>query len=164
MPSVWNGFDVAMLAVMVLSTAVGVWRGLVFELMSLLGWFVAYFAAQWMTLTVAPYVPVGVPGSALNQAAAFALSFLCALLVWALLSRLLKALVHATLLGGLDRLLGGIFGALRGLVLLLALAAVVTRTPWAESPAWQQSSGAAFLKVLLSGLAPALPAQIGFGA
>ena len=164
MPSVWNGFDVAMLAVMVLSTAVGVWRGLVFELMSLLGWFVAYFAAQWMTLTVAPYVPVGVPGSALNQAAAFALSFLCALLVWALLSRLLKALVHATLLGGLDRLLGGIFGALRGLVLLLALAAVVTRTPWAESPSWQQSSGAAFLKVLLSGLAPALPAQIGFGA
>ena len=149
---------------MVLSTAVGVWRGLVFELMSLLGWFVAYFAAQWMTLTVAPYVPVGVPGSALNQAAAFALSFLCALLVWALLSRLLKALVHATLLGGLDRLLGGIFGALRGLVLLLALAAVVTRTPWAESPAWQQSSGAAFLKVLLSGLAPAVPAQIGFGA
>jgi membrane protein required for colicin V production len=92
------------------------------------------------------------------------LTFLCALVVWALLSRLLKALVHATLLGGLDRLLGGIFGALRGLVLLLALAAVVTRTPWAESPAWQQSSGAAVLKVLLSGLAPALPAQIGFGA
>jgi membrane protein required for colicin V production len=164
MPSVWNGFDVAMLAVMVLSTAVGVWRGLVFELMSLLGWFVAYFAAQWATVMVAPYVPVGVPGSPLNHAAAFALTFLCALVVWALLSRLLKALVHATLLGGLDRLLGGIFGALRGLVLLLALAAVVTRTPWAESPVWQQSTGAAVLNVLLSGLAPALPAQIGFGA
>jgi membrane protein required for colicin V production len=148
----------------VLSTAVGVWRGLVFELMSLLGWFVAYFAAQWMTLTVAPYVPIGVPGSPLNHAAAFGLSFLCALVVWALLSRLLKALVHATLLGGLDRLLGGIFGALRGLVLLLALAAVVTRTPWAESPVWQQSMGAAVLQVLLSGLAPALPAQIGFGS
>jgi len=164
MPSDWNGFDVAMLVVLGLSTAVGVWRGLVFELMSLLGWFVAYFAAQWATVMVAPYVPVGVPGSPLNHAAAFALTFLCALVVWALLSRLLKALVHATLLGGLDRLLGGIFGALRGLVLLLALAAVVTRTPWADSPAWQQSSGAAFLKVLLSGLAPVLPAQIGFGA
>jgi len=164
MPSVWNGFDVAMLVVVVLSTAVGVWRGLVLELMSLLGWFVAYFAAQWMTLTVAPYVPIGVPGSPLNHAAAFGLSFLCALVVWALLSRLLKALVHATLLGGLDRLLGGIFGALRGLVLLLALAAVVTRTPWAESPVWQQSMGAAVLQVLLSGLAPALPAQIGFGS
>lgn len=164
MPSVWNGFDVAMLVVLVLSMAVGVWRGLVFELMSLLGWFVAYFAAQWATVMVAPYVPVGVPGSPLNHAAAFALTFLCALVVWALLSRLLKALVHATLLGGLDRLLGGVFGALRGLVLLLALAAVVTRTPWAESSAWQESIGAAFLKVLLSGLAPTLPAQIGFGA
>jgi membrane protein required for colicin V production len=164
MPSIWNGFDVAMLAVMLLSTAVGVWRGLVLELMSLLGWFVAYFAAQWMTLTLAPYVPVGVPGSPLNHAVAFAVAFLCALVIWALLSRLLKALVHAALLGGLDRLLGGIFGALRGLVLLLALAAVVTRTPWAELPAWQQSRGAAVLQVLLSGLAPALPAQISFGS
>jgi membrane protein required for colicin V production len=63
MPSDWNGFDVAMLVVLVLSMAVGVWRGLVFELMSLLGWFVAYFAAQWATVMVAPYVPVGVPGS-----------------------------------------------------------------------------------------------------
>ena len=73
MPSDWNGFDVAMLVVLVLSMAVGVWRGLVFELMSLLGWFVAYFAAQWATVMVAPYVPLGVPGSPLNHAAAFAL-------------------------------------------------------------------------------------------
>ena len=32
MPSDWNGFDVAMLVVLVLSMAVGVWRGLVLSL------------------------------------------------------------------------------------------------------------------------------------
>ena len=39
--------DWTLLAVLALSVAVGLWRGLVFELMSLVGWFAAYLAAQW---------------------------------------------------------------------------------------------------------------------
>ena len=161
MTGAWNGFDVVMLVVLLLSTVIGAWRGLVFELMSLLGWFAAYFAAQWGTLAVSPHVPVGAPGSPLNHAATFALIFLTALIVWGLLARLLKALIRATLLGGFDRLLGAVFGALRGLVLLLAVAAVVTRTPWVELPAWQQSQGAAVLKVLSVGLGYTLPPRMG---
>jgi membrane protein required for colicin V production len=82
------------------------------------------------------------------------------LLAWGLLSRLLKMLIHATPLGLVDRLFGAAFGLLRGVVLLLVVAAVVTRTPWAQSPAWQQSTGAAWVKVLLVGLKPSLPTTI----
>jgi membrane protein required for colicin V production len=156
----WNAADLAMLAVLLVSMAVGAWRGLAFELMSLLGWFAAYLAAQWFTAAVVPYVPIGVPGSPLNHAAAFALTFFAALIAWSLLARLLKMLIHATPLSGVDRLLGAAFGVLRGGVLLLAVAAVVTRTPWADSPTWQQSTGAACLKVVITGLKPALPARI----
>ncbi|MEI7465769.1 MAG: CvpA family protein [Burkholderiales bacterium] len=156
----WNAADLAMLAVLLLSMAVGAWRGLAFELMSLLGWFAAYLAAQWFNAVVAPHVPVGSPGSGLNHAAAFALTFIAALIVWGLLAQLLKMLIHATPLSGIDRLLGAAFGVLRGGVLLLAVAAVVTRTPWVESPTWQHSVGAAWLKVVITGLKPALPASI----
>lgn len=160
MTASWNAVDLVMLAALLLSMAVGAWRGLVFELMSLVGWFAAYLAAQWGSPSLAPYVPIGAPGSATQHAAAFAGTFVIALLAWGLLSRLLKMLIHATPLGLVDRLLGAAFGALRGLVLLLAVAAVVTRTPWAESPGWQQSTGVAWLKVLLVGLKPTLPASI----
>ena len=156
----WNAVDLAMLAVLLLSLAVGAWRGLVFELMSLVGWFAAYLAAQWASPSVAPHVPIGAPGSSIQHAAAFAATFIVALLAWGLLSRLLKMLIHATPLGLIDRLLGAAFGVLRGVVLLLVVAAVVTRTPWAQSPGWQQSTGAAWLKVLLVGLKPSLPAPI----
>jgi membrane protein required for colicin V production len=156
----WNAVDLAMLAVLLLSLAVGAWRGLVFELMSLVGWFAAYLAAQWASPSVAPHLPIGAPGSAIQHAAAFAATFIAALLVWGLLSRLLKMLIHATPLGLIDRLLGAAFGVLRGVVLLLVVAAVVTRTPWAQSSGWQQSTGAAWLKVLLVGLKPSLPAPI----
>lgn len=156
----WNGVDLAMLAVLLLSMLVGAWRGLVFEVMSLLGWLAAYLAAQWFAASVAPYVPIGAPGSAINHAAAFAATFIAALIAWGLLSRLVKMLIQATPLGLIDRLLGAAFGALRGGVLLLAVAAVVTRTPWVQSPAWQQSEGAAVLRTVLTGLKPALPRQI----
>ncbi len=156
----WNAVDLAMLAVLLLSMAVGAWRGLAFELMSLLGWLAAYLAAQWFHTAVAPFVPIGTPGSALNHAAAFALTFIAALIVWGLLARLLKMLIHATPLSGVDRLLGAAFGVLRGGILLLAVAAVVTRTPWTETPTWQHSMGAAWLKVVITGLKPALPASI----
>lgn len=161
MTSTWNAVDVVMLAVLLLSMAVGAWRGLVFEVMSLLGWFAAYLAAQWAGGSMAAYLPIGAPGSAINHAAAFVATFLAALLVWGLLLKLLKMLIHATPLALIDRLLGAVFGVLRGCVLLLVVAAVVTRTPWVDTPAWRQSVGVSWLKVLLVGLKPALPDSVG---
>ena len=57
----------------------------------------------------APLLPVGVPGGAINQAAAFACAFVLSLLVWALGAKLLRLLIHATPLQWPDRLLGGGF-------------------------------------------------------
>ena len=121
--------DWSLVAVLALSIAVGLWRGLVFELLSLVGWVAAYVAAQVFAATVAPMLPIGTPGGALNQGAAFALVFVAALIVWALASRLLRLLIHATPLQLIDRVLGGGFGLLRGAVLLLAVATVVSLTP-----------------------------------
>lgn len=156
----WNVVDLAMLGVLLVSTAVGAWRGLTFELMSLLGWLAAYVAAQWGHAAVAPHLPVGTAGSALNQAAAFGLTFVAALIVWGLLARLLKMLIQSTPLGSVDRLLGAAFGVLRGGVLLMAVVTVVMRTPWAEASSWQRSVGAAWVKVVIVGLKPVWPAGI----
>jgi len=152
--------DWALLAVLGLSVAVGLWRGLVFEVLSLLGWIAAYVAAQALSPWFAPMLPVGSAGGALNQAVAFALAFVGALLLWALASRLLRALIHATPLQVVDRVLGAGFGALRGAVLLLAVATVVALTPAQRAPAWQHSQGAAWLTAMLTGLKPVLPDAI----
>jgi membrane protein required for colicin V production len=152
--------DIALAGVLALSVIVGLVRGFVFEVLSLLGWFAAYFAAQWLAPDVAPHIPVGKPGSGINHAAAFAAVFIAALLVWALGSRLVRLLVHATPLSLPDRLLGAVFGLLRGLVLLLAAATVVSLTPLSKWPAWQASHGAQWLQVALEGLRPVLPPQL----
>lgn len=149
--------DATMLALLLLSMLVGLVRGFVFECLSLAGWLVAWFGAQWASPQLAPHLPVGAPGSGLNLSAAFILCFIAALLVWSLLSRLIRMLIHATPLSVPDRLLGAGFGLLRGLVLLLAVATAVLLTPASQSQGWLASHGARWLGHSLQALKPLLP-------
>ena len=149
--------DWLLLAVLAASVVLGFVRGLVYEALALAGWVVAWIAAQWAAPPLAPHLPLGEPGSALQFGAAFALAFLLALVVWGLLARLVRMLVHATPLSLLDRVLGSGFGVFRGLVLLLAVATVVMLTPAAQSDPWRGSHGAQLLGQALDSLKPLLP-------
>lgn len=152
--------DWTLLAVLAASVAIGLWRGLVFELMSLVGWIVAYVLAQAFSGEVAARIPIGRPGSTLNHGAGFAAAFVGVLLAWALLARLARMVVRATPLTVLDRVLGAVFGALRGALLLLALATVLAFTPAARSSEWTASRGAAWLNTVLHGIKPMLPDDV----
>ncbi len=149
--------DVIVLMVLALSMVVGLVRGLAFELMSLAGWLVAFAASKRYATLAAPYVPVAAPDSISRHAVAFAAVFLATLLVWALLSRLLRLLVRATPLSVLDRLFGAVFGVLRAAVVLAAVVTVVDMTPLARAGPWQRSTSIVWLHTLLDGLKPLLP-------
>lgn len=143
-----------------LSVIVGLVRGLVYEVMSLLGWVLAYVAAYAFSGLLAPAIPVGAPGSGLNLAVSFAAVFIGFLIVWNLLSWLVKKLVQASPLNPLDRVLGAAFGLLRGALVVLVVATAVNLTPLAESATWRASRSAAGLQEVLSGLRPLLPDQV----
>jgi membrane protein required for colicin V production len=151
--------DWALLAALAVSVLAGLVRGLVFEVLSLMGWVVGWFAALWFAADVAPFVPIGDPGSKLNHAAAFAGVFVATIIVWALGARLVRLLLHTTPLTTIDRLLGAGFGFVRGALLLLVVAAIVGLTPAAQSHDWQRSHGAAWLQATVDGLKPWLPQQ-----
>ncbi len=89
-----NGVDVALLGALPISVLLGLLRGLVFEVMSLAGWLVAYVAAylyapQLPPLWSAQALPVDpVTGAAAMPLVAFGLVFAGVLIVWTLLSHL----------------------------------------------------------------------------
>jgi membrane protein required for colicin V production len=147
-------------ALVLVSVGVGLARGLVYELMGLAGWVVAYFGGAWLAPLAAPWIPVGVPGSALNHSAALLLCFLAVLIAWGLLARVLRWLVSATPASLADRVLGGVFGLLRAALLAMALATVVLLTPAAQSPLWQASVAVPWIVVAVKGVRPLLPPEL----
>jgi membrane protein required for colicin V production len=155
-----NWIDWAFLAVMLLSVVIGVVRGLIYEVMALLGWILAYLAAHALGGRLAPVLPVGAPGSALNLVVAFVAVFIGVLVVWNLLSWLVKRLVQASPLNPLDRVLGAAFGFLRGALVGLVVVTAINLTPLAGSPTWQASHSAAALQEVLYGLLPLLPDEV----
>ncbi|MEO8059288.1 MAG: CvpA family protein [Burkholderiales bacterium] len=152
--------DIGLLLFMALSIVVGLMRGVVFEVLSLAGWVVAYIAAQGLTPVVQPYTSIGQAGSALNHAVAFASVFLVTLVLWGLGARLVRLLIRATPLSSVDRLLGAAFGLVRGLLVLLLLALVLGFTPVAKWPSMQRSQGVAWLNMVVKEIMPWLPIEV----
>ncbi len=152
--------DVLLGLTVLISMGIGIMRGLLFEMLSALGWVVAYFAAQWLAPHLVPYLPSAVTGAGLRHGIAFGVTFVAVLLGWSLMSRALRMLVRGSPMSGTDRMLGAGFGLARGVVLLLALATVIRLTPLVEAPAWRQSTAVAWLEAALRGLRPVLPSDI----
>jgi membrane protein required for colicin V production len=124
----------------------GLMRGFVCELLSLFAWVAAVLALSWFhdPATNLLYGPIGTWAGA--SVAAFFLVFGLVFLVGKLLSRRVGARVRKSVVGPIDRLLGGGFGALKGLIgatLLYLAANLVYDTIWgrtAERPEWMASS------------------------
>jgi membrane protein required for colicin V production len=146
--------DIGLLAFLALSMLIGLMRGVVFELLSLAGWFVAYFVARFATPLAQPYLHIGEMGSNLHYAATFAIVFLVALVVWSIGARLVRALIRATPLSPIDRVLGAGFGLVRGLVVLLIAVLLIGVSPWSQSATWKQSMGVAWLSAMVQELRP----------
>ena len=147
--------------VLLASLALGIWRGFVFELLSLLSWIAAFILAQWLAPTVAQKLPMSGAGEAIRYAAGFVLVFVVSVMVGGLVAVVTKKLLAAIGLQSADRALGGAFGLLRGTVLLLASTVVIGMTALKAEPWWRESSGAGLTTGALKGLKPVLPQEFG---
>jgi membrane protein required for colicin V production len=131
--------DLVLLGIVGISLLVGLWRGFVEEVFALAVWAFAFLAAfQFSGLLAAELEPwVDMPSG--RQGLAFAAVFLAVLAVGGLLTWLVGQLVAKTGLSGTDRLLGGLFGAVRGVLLVLALMIAAGFTPVPMDPWWGES-------------------------
>lgn len=150
--------DWIFLAVLLASMLIGAWRGLVFEVLSALGWLVAFMAAQWWAEDVAAWLPLGgIEQAAVRYAAGFVAVFVVVVFAWGLLAWMAKHLIEASGLRPVDRTLGALFGVVRAGVLWLVLAVVVQSTHLRDAVWWQASSIAPWLSVALQEIKPSLP-------
>jgi membrane protein required for colicin V production len=156
-----SAVDWILLAVLALSFLLGLWRGIVQEVLSLAGWVAAFYVSQMYAPMAAAWLPMEGSSQMLRYAAGFVVVFVTVLVATVLVSFVVKKLISAVGLGPLDRLLGSLFGCMRGVVILLAVTVLVGMTPMRETEGWKQAQGARWLQQLLHVLKPVLPADFG---
>lgn len=134
-----NWADYVILAVLGLSVLIGLWRGLISEVLGLAIW----VAAAWVTWTFGPAASslyehsISLPSARL--AAGYATCFVSVLVAGVIVRFLVARLVQGTGLSGTDRLLGMLFGLARGVLLVTVGVFLVSLTALARDPWWQQS-------------------------
>jgi membrane protein required for colicin V production len=156
-----SAVDWILLAVLCLSLLLGLWRGIVQELLSLVGWVAAFYLSQMYAPLAVTWLPMEGSSQMLRYAAGFVLMFVAVLVGTAMVSWLIKKLISAVGLGPLDRLLGSFFGLMRGVVILLTVTVFVGMTPMRETEGWREAQGAQWLQQFLHVLKPVLPADFG---
>jgi len=149
--------DYAVLGVSAVSVLWGAWRGLVREVISLAGWVIAFLAANLFAAPLSAALPASLRSPELRVLAAFVAIFLVSLALTSLAALLLSKLAKAAGLGGLDRLLGALFGLGRAAVIVAAFALLAGLSPLPRESAWTRSLSGKPLTQLALALKPALP-------
>lgn len=153
-------FDWIFAGVLLGSMLLGAWRGLVFEVLSLLSWVAALVLAQWLAADVGLRLPMSGASELVRYAAGFFVVFVATVMLGSLIATLLKKLMSAVGLRPVDRVLGSLFGAIRGTLLLLLVTMLAGMTPVKTSAAWQESHGVGVAAVVLKTLKPVLPSDL----
>ena len=149
--------DYAVIGVFAISLMVGAWRGLVREVVSILGWVIAFLAANLFAGPLGPSMPEAIPSPELRVAAAYVAVFVVSLILTSLAGLILSKVVKAVGLGGIDRLLGALFGAARGVLILLAAALLAGLTSAPAQAYWRDSTSGPLLAQAAAALKPLLP-------
>jgi membrane protein required for colicin V production len=150
--------DYAVIGVLLGSIGWGVWRGLVREVMSLAGWVIAFLAANLFAAPVAEVLPEAIKRPELRTLISYLVVFLGVLIVTTAAAVLLGKIMHAVGLGSLDRTLGGLFGLLRGLIIVVAFALAAGLTQAPKKSFWKDSASGGALEGAALALKPWLPA------
>ncbi|MES2770377.1 MAG: CvpA family protein [Pseudomonadota bacterium] len=153
-------FDYVLLAILALSLCLGLWRGVVGEMIALAAWVLAFFAAKLWAAEFASSLLHSIGDPALRIVASWVIIFIVVLMLMALLRLALRGVLQALGLSLLDRLLGALFGLARGLLIVLLLIAVGGMSKLHESAWWRAAQLTAPLETAVLASKPWLPTEV----
>jgi len=153
-------FDYIVLIIIGLSVILSVMRGMIREVLAIVGLVAAFYVGVTYTNQLLPMMPVDIPNDALRVLAAFLVLFLATLLLATLLGIALSAIFKKAGLGWLNRFLGALFGIARGLLIVCVIVFLAGLTDIPKDPRWRNAMFSAPIEALVVNLLPWMPESI----
>ncbi len=154
-----NAFDWTLIALVGMSMLFAFSRGVIRELIALVAWVLGFIIAVALTPLLGGMLPEIGNNPVLRYLLAFVVVFIGCLVLGALIAWPLASVIRKAGLGFVDRFLGAIFGAARGLVLVMAFVLVAGLTTLPRLNWWQNAALAPPLAAAALSLKPWLPPE-----
>ncbi len=134
-------FDLILLAIFIISTVVGVFRGFIKEILSIVSWILAFWlgytycveAGEWL----AQFVSLG--DGKIRTSAGFGLVFVATLFIFAIITYVITKLIVRGPIKGVDRVLGIATGFLRAVIISAVLMVLLQAFGVSSSAFWKES-------------------------
>jgi membrane protein required for colicin V production len=152
--------DYVIIGVVALSALISLLRGFVREAFSLAVWLLAFWVSWSYFRALALQLQPWIETPSVRLGVAFAVLMLATLAVGGLVNYLVIQLVERTGLSGTDRLVGMVFGAARGVLLVTVLVWLAGLTPIPQDPWWRESHLVPYFEELALWLRQLLPEDI----
>jgi len=152
-----TSFDYIVLSIVGLSVVLSVMRGLVREVLAIMGWLAAFYVARTYASQILPMMPANIPTEPLRVLAAFLVLFLATLLVVSLLAIALTAIFKTIGLGWINRLLGAIFGLARGVLIVCIVVFLAGLTNLPKDTSWRNAMFSAPIEAMVISMLPWIP-------
>ena len=137
--SQWVWVDYAIAGIVAISAILGLSRGFIREAFALITWVAAIWVASHYSHDFSILLQSSISYPSAQIALSFAGLFFATLILGSVISFILVQLIRSTGLSGSDRLVGMIFGFIRGAVLVSLLVMLAGLTPLPADPWWKKS-------------------------
>ncbi|MCZ6578578.1 MAG: CvpA family protein [Gammaproteobacteria bacterium] len=155
-----NWVDLIIIAIIVISALISLVRGFVKESISLASWVVAGFIALRYFTALADLLEPYIESPTIRSGTGFAILFVCSLIVGAVINFMASQLVSKTGLSGTDKSLGVVFGAARGIIIVIMLVLLAGLTPMPSESWWKESTMVEYFASMASWIKDILPDDV----
>jgi len=152
--------DIAVLAIIGISIALGVLRGLVREVLALVAWVAAFLLSNFLAPEAARLLPQGMGSEEVRLLVSYVVVFIIVLVALSVLAVLASKLVKVVGLGVSDRAVGGVFGLVRGVLVVMILVLLAGLTSLPRQSAWREAALRGALEAAAGYVKAWLPADL----
>jgi membrane protein required for colicin V production len=152
--------DLIIIAIIVISALISLVRGFVKESISLASWIIAGFVALRYFTALADVLEPYIESPTIRNGTGFAILFVCSLIVGAIINFMVSQLVSKTGLSGTDKSLGVVFGAARGVMIVILGVMILGLTPMPSESWWKDSTMIEYFARIASWMKDILPDDV----
>lgn len=156
-----NEADFLICAVLLISTVVGVSRGVVREILAIVAWVVAIFLAIRFAPELGDKIPLESMGPLVRNAMAGVVIVVLTLFAFGLFGKLCARLLAAASISFEDRAIGSVFGFVRGVLIVCAAVFVLGMTSAVRTGQWRNSVLIVPAERIIDFTVPYLPSAVG---